>query len=136
MTESLDRNRILVVDDERQVRDLYFQVLSLNFPDFRVDLAVNGEEAVDAFREGYHGVLIMDVRMPQKDGVTAFKEIEEICGHEGIEMPSFIFCTGFGKLDELKEIIGRADSSHCILDKPVSMEDLNAALEHRLKLSS
>lgn len=133
MTKHLDRNRILVVDDERQVRDLYFQVLSFNFPEFRVDLAVNGEEAVDEFREGYHGVLIMDVRMPEMDGITAFREIEEICAQDGIDMPSFIFCTGFGNLDDLKKIVGGVDSQHCILDKPVSMQDLNAALEHRLK---
>ena len=53
-----DRHRILVVDDEKAVRTVFLQIISYGLPDCRVDIAVNGVEAVEAFRSVHYGFRI------------------------------------------------------------------------------
>jgi two-component system chemotaxis response regulator CheY len=68
--------RILVVDDEVYLQDLYADLLSMVGHEI-VDTAFNGEEAVLKF-EALHprpDLIIMDHRMPIKNGVEATKEI-------------------------------------------------------------
>jgi two-component system response regulator AtoC len=127
-----DKRRILVVEDEKSVREIYFQVLSGSLPECRVDLAVNGEEGVEAFREAFHGILIMDLRMPIMDGETAFHEIEKLCSEENIEMPSVIFCTGFIASDSVQHIIDD-NPKHCLMTKPFDTDLLLKELSARMK---
>src|SRR2546425_6230535 len=68
--------RILVVDDEVYLQDLYQSMLSVAGHQI-VDTAFNGEEAVLKFESMSHkpDLVIMDHRMPIKNGVEATKEI-------------------------------------------------------------
>jgi len=68
--------RIFVVDDEVYIQDLYQSMLSVAGHEV-VDTAYNGEEAVQKF-EALHprpDLVIMDHRMPIKNGLQATKEI-------------------------------------------------------------
>ena len=123
--------KILVVDDEKNIRDLFTKVCRFALPDCRIDLAVNGAEAVDAFREGRYDIILMDLYMPVMDGFEAFREIQALCSKEGVEMPAFIFCTGYAVPDELTELIAETPR-HCLLQKPISTEILLNALMSRL----
>jgi signal transduction histidine kinase/CheY-like chemotaxis protein len=49
----------------------------LNRMGYRVDVVANGSEAVDSIRRQYYDVILMDVQMPQMDGVTATAIIRE-----------------------------------------------------------
>lgn len=129
--QSLDGRRILVVDDEDVIRDLFRTVLSYEIPSCRVDVAVNGAEAVAAFRDGLHGVLLMDLHMPVMDGEKAFLEIRKHCEAENIDMPAVVFCTGYDASSSLREEVAK-DDRHCILIKPVREEELVGALNKRL----
>lgn len=124
--------RILVVDDEKAIRDVFSLVLSLGLPDCRVDLAINGAEAVDCFRDVHHAVLLMDLHMPVMDGETAFVEIEKICEVEKWQMPSVVFCTGYEPSNVLKNMID-GNPSHCVLRKPVANNILLGALKERIE---
>jgi len=70
--------RILVVDDEVYIQDLYQSMLSVAGHEV-VDTAYNGEEAVAKFRAIHPrpDLVIMDHRMPIKNGLQATKEIVE-----------------------------------------------------------
>lgn len=68
--------RILVVDDETLIREV-IKEYSLN-EGYLVDEASNGEEAVALIENNDYDVVIMDVMMPKKDGITAIKELKEI----------------------------------------------------------
>lgn len=124
-------SRILVVDDEKFVRDVFRRLISSGLPDCKVDVAVNGAEAVCAFRRIRHSVLVMDLKMPIMDGATAFKEIRKMCEDEGWEMPSVIFCTGHDPSDLARDIVGN-DPTHCLLIKPVRHWQLVEAIQARL----
>lgn len=66
------RPRILVVDDEANVRDLLVKTLSL--VEYDVDAATDGRGALEQFRQHHYDLLITDLRMPGIDGLTVIRE--------------------------------------------------------------
>jgi two-component system response regulator (stage 0 sporulation protein F) len=59
--------RILVVDDEENLRELYLTELSEE--GYEVLLAANGKEAIELLKEHKPDAVIMDIRMPEMDGI-------------------------------------------------------------------
>ena len=66
---------ILIVDDEEDIRDALSMVLESAGYDVKV--ASNGNEAVELQREQPADLIITDIIMPQKDGVSTIKEIRQ-----------------------------------------------------------
>ncbi len=64
---------IMVVDDDKQVRELTSRVLEIIGYDSI--LAKNGEEAVANFKKTEPMMIFMDINMPKMDGITAAKKI-------------------------------------------------------------
>jgi DNA-binding NtrC family response regulator len=64
---------VLVVDDEPGMRDTLMAILELH--GYCVSSAPDGETAVAAVREGAFDVVVMDVRMPGRDGVSVLEEM-------------------------------------------------------------
>lgn len=125
-----ERNRILVTDDEAAIRSLFKTILSFSFEGVKVDEACNGLEAVMAFREGHHGIILMDLRMPEMDGHQAFLAIQDICHEKGWQMPAVVFCTGFDPPDTVRQIVGDA-KYHNVLRRPVTSDDIINAVRSR-----
>ncbi|MBN2078771.1 MAG: response regulator [Spirochaetes bacterium] len=65
--------RLLIVEDEKHQRELY----SMEFEDegYEVDQASNGKEAVDKVKANRYDCVIMDIRMPEMDGIEALGKI-------------------------------------------------------------
>lgn len=126
-----DSDRILIADDDDEIRNLFTVILSYGFPNMKRDLACNGLEAVSVFRIGHHAVVLMDLRMPEMDGRQAFHEIQKICSGKNWAMPAVIFLTGFPPPDALREIIGDG-SFHCLLQKPLTSDQLIQTVRTRL----
>ncbi|OGV58847.1 MAG: hypothetical protein A2283_00685 [Lentisphaerae bacterium RIFOXYA12_FULL_48_11] len=125
-----DKTRILVVDDQKTVRDVFKLLITYELPECRVDLAENGAEAVDLFKKEHDGILLMDLHMPVMDGQTAFHEIEKICMLEHCKMPAVLFCTGYQPPNGLNKVI--ENSEHGLLLKPVSGDKLVAEIRKRM----
>jgi len=72
--------RVLIADDQMMVRE-GFSVLLNAMPDIEVvGEAVNGREAVDRVRELSPDVVLMDIRMPELNGIEATREIVAVDG--------------------------------------------------------
>ena len=72
-TDSSDTARILLVDDDvRMARSLGG---ILENQGFDIDLAQNGEEALDKVRQCAFDAIILDIVIPKKDGIEVLKEI-------------------------------------------------------------
>ncbi|MEI6210121.1 MAG: response regulator [bacterium] len=123
--------RILVTDDETPVRDIFRMILTFSFPKCQIDVASNGQEAVDSFLQFHQGILLMDLKMPVMDGQTAFDKIREHCTAKGWEMPAVIFCTGFATTHSVKSRVDQ-DPRHCMIQKPVTSEIICTAVRSRL----
>jgi len=66
--DNVNRKKVLIVDDEPNVRQLVSKILSR---DYTVIEARDGEEALNVVRSQKPGIVIMDMMMPKMDGLTA-----------------------------------------------------------------
>lgn len=80
---------VILVDDEEDVRRATSQKLELE--DFTVECFARADRALERIGRGFAGVLVSDIRMPQKDGLTLLREVREI----DPELP-VILITGHG----------------------------------------
>lgn len=117
--EPCNNSRILVVDDDRLVRRTFRIIVSAELPECEMDLAGDGTEAVELFRESHHGMVILDIYLPIMGGLEAFRQIEKECENRNWQMPSVIFCSGFHVAPEVEEIVAK-NPEHCLLKKPVT----------------
>lgn len=69
-------SRILVVDDEANIRELIKKYAS--FEGYEVFEAVDGMDAVEKVSNNDYDIIVMDVMMPELDGFSAVKEIRKI----------------------------------------------------------
>lgn len=129
--EPCDRKRLMVADDEKVLRDMFVNALSLTISGVTIDSAANGQEALKMFCKNRPAVIIMDVSMPVMNGESAFAEIKAECDRQQWQVPSVIFCTGFVISESLAEIVGDG-SKHACLEKPLTMANLIAAVKNRL----
>lgn len=123
------KNTILVVDDE--IRNLFRQLVRLELPDCKLDVAVNGAEALEMFRHKHHALLILDLHMAVMNGEKAFEEIEKLCAEQRWDMPSVVFCTGHEPTPMIRSLLAKT-TKHCLLIKPVSNDVLLDAIKIRL----
>ncbi len=73
MTLTLDANKILVVDDEKSLRDGVYRILSRM--DFEVFLAETGEQGLDIIDREPVAIVLLDLKMPGMDGMDVLKKI-------------------------------------------------------------
>ncbi|MDI6774153.1 MAG: PAS domain S-box protein [Verrucomicrobiota bacterium] len=86
-----DMGRILVVDDEQMLRDIFLKSLSAAFPGLVIETASDGQEARDIFEKNRPGIIIMDLSMPVMNGEESYRQINSLCGTNGWLLPAFIF---------------------------------------------
>jgi len=65
--------KILIVEDEENLRELYAE--DLEESGYSVEKAMNGKEAMDLVRKGGFDIVIMDIRMPEMDGIETLGKI-------------------------------------------------------------
>lgn len=111
--------RVLVVDDEKLIRDVIKEYLILE--DFEVSEAENGLEAVDKIRQENFDIVIMDIMMPKMDGYTACREIKKIK-----DIP-FIMLSARG--EEYDKLIGFDLGIDDYVTKPFSPKELVARIK-------
>ncbi|RNG04465.1 response regulator [Streptomyces botrytidirepellens] len=120
MTEPL---RVLLADDQTLVRTGFRMILSADGIDVVAE-ATNGTEAVEAVRRTRPDVVLMDIRMPEMDGLEATRRI--LTGAPAPDTPRVIILTTFD-LDRYVYAALSAGAGGFLL-KDVTPEQLTAAV--------
>jgi two-component system, OmpR family, response regulator CpxR len=107
--------RVLLVDDEREFVDTLAERLELR--DFGITKAFDGDEALARIAEADVDVVVLDVLMPGKDGLTTLREIKKT--KPIIEV---IMLTGNATVPSAIE--GLQSGAHDYLMKPTETKDL------------
>jgi len=118
-------NRILVVDDEKEIRELLSRALT-RLSHFRVELAEDGEEALRRIEQESFDLVLTDLKIPKKDGLQLVAEIAK-------SKPEVltVLMTGHGTLDSALEAIKIGASDY--LTKPLNMEETIVRLQRVLE---
>lgn len=118
--------KVLIVDDEVSVRAFVKRVLA---KDYSVVEAGNGEEAVNIAHTAKPDIILMDIMMPETDGLSACHTIKESYATRKIPI---IMLTGVGYDLNRKlsiEIMGADD----YMTKPFSIDELKEMVARHLK---
>lgn len=126
------RKRVLVVDDQGAIREIFKYILSSEIPEIAVDEAENGADALAQIEKHSPNVIVLDLHMPVMDGLTLFSRLRQQSEDGGAAMPHIVFCTGFAPPQSIIKIV-REGNGHALLTKPVSSRDLVAAVRDRLE---
>ncbi|MBI1911693.1 MAG: response regulator [Deltaproteobacteria bacterium] len=116
---SIDRIKIMLVDDDDSVREAVAEILSRRGWD--VDAFDNAEKGVEALRNGFYDVVLADINMPGLSGMDFLQQAKE----NAPEVP-FIIITGYPSIDLAVEAmkIGAVD----FLAKPFKAEELEVTV--------
>ncbi|MBK7140737.1 MAG: response regulator [bacterium] len=107
--------RILIVDDERYVREVFRDYCALSNA-FEIDLALGGTEAIEQIKQSKYDLVTMDLVMPELSGLDALVEIKKVAP----QLPVIII-TG-NATDKLVREAGVMGACR-VLYKPVMLED-------------
>ena len=120
--------RILAAEDH----DVNRKVLQLMFDGLSVEMtmAENGREAVERFGEARYDLILMDMQMPEMDGLQAITAIRAIERDDGLSPTPIIMLTA-NALPE-HEAAGRAVGANAFVTKPVSAQALLETIEATL----
>lgn len=106
---------ILVVDDNEDLLETFAMILKRR--GFSVETAGNGASAVDKFKEQNFDVTLMDIVMPEMNGVEAFRKIKEM--QPGA---SIILMTAYTDEDLIQ--VAKDEGARRIIHKPIRIDQL------------
>ena len=120
-------NRILIVDDEDNVRRMLSTAFALQ--GFETHCANNGRTALHLFADIHPDVVLMDIRMPEMDGIKALKEMRS---HE--TRTPVILMTAYAEVETAVEALRCGAFDYVI--KPFDLDELNLIVQRALQLQS
>ena len=114
--------KVLVAEDEESIRE--FIVINLTRGGYTVEQADNGVTALQKFREDEQGfdVAILDIMMPELDGLSVCKELRKMSSDLGIIMLS-------AKTQEMDKVTGLLFGADDYVTKPFSPSELMARVD-------
>lgn len=115
--------KILVVDDEKSIADII--KFNLEKEGYIVELAYDGEEAVEKVYGILPDLVILDIMMPKKDGFQVLKEIRR-----ELKTPVLMLTA---KDEEVDKVLGLELGADDYITKPFSMRELIARIKSNLR---
>jgi len=117
--------RLLVVDDDESVRDTMKAILQDE--DFIVDLASTGSEAIQKTQEITYNVALLDIRLPDMEGVELLKLMKV-----AVPKTRKIMVTGYPSVQNAITALNNGADAYLI--KPVDIDMLLTTVKEQLKL--
>jgi CheY-like chemotaxis protein len=115
---------ILLVDDSKDNRLLIESYLKKT--PHRIDIAENGEIAVEKFIAGKYDIVLMDMQMPVMDGYTATRIIRKFELEKGLNSTPIIALTAYALKEDAQKSIDAGCTAH--LTKPIKKAKLMETL--------
>jgi PAS domain S-box-containing protein len=113
----LDRKlNILLVEDDLVNRKMTTKILEKQA--HKVTIATNGKEAIEIFKDNNYDLILMDIQMPEMDGIKASKIIKKICKERHIYTP-IIALTAYAIAGDEEKFIAEGFDDY--ISKPIEL---------------
>jgi len=119
--EMKDVTRVLIVEDDRDAREAWSALISSW--SYRVDSAEDGERALQMIESCNPQILLLDLRLPKKDGLQVLQEIRA----NGWQLPTIVL-SGEGEIEDAVESIKLG--AYDYLRKPVDPHQMQLLLNN------
>jgi DNA-binding NtrC family response regulator len=120
-------SRILVIDDERAIRNTLKDVLE--YEKYEVDLAEDGLKGIEMFAANSYDVVLCDIKMAKMDGIEVLGKIMEVSR----DIP-VIMISGHGNIDTAVEAIKKG--AYDFLEKPLDLNRLLITIRNAMDKST
>ncbi|NCB09011.1 MAG: sigma-54-dependent Fis family transcriptional regulator, partial [Bacteroidia bacterium] len=119
--------RILVIDDERSIRNTLKDILE--YEKYEVDLAEDGNKGIELVRNAEYDIVLCDIKMPGMDGI-------EVLGHLTGLFPDLpvVMISGHGNIDTAVESIKKGAFDY--IEKPLDLNRLLITIRNALDKSN
>jgi len=125
MEEKMDKTKVLVIDDEQGIRDLFIQALEED--DYEVLTVDNGEQGLDIIKSEKPNVVFLDLKLPGIDGLEVLKRISDL------EIkPIVIMITGHGTIAKAAKTMDLGAYDYIV--KPFDIDDIIKLMKQALKI--
>jgi len=118
------KDKILVADDEQSMRE--FLDIMLKKEGYKVSLASNGEEVVKLIDNDLFDLVLLDIRMPKLDGISALKKIKAIAPETIV-----IMITAYASADTA--IKAMKEGAYDYITKPFKVEEIKLIIKNALE---
>jgi two-component system nitrogen regulation response regulator NtrX len=115
--------RILVIDDEKSIRNSLKDVLE--YEKHEVDIAEDGPEGLEKFKESAYDIVLCDIKMPKMDGMEVLDELMKLS-----DSASIIMISGHGTIDTAVEAIKKGAFDY--IEKPLDLNRLLITIRNSL----
>ena len=115
--------RILIVDDEDDLRTLLRDLLSVQ--GYQISSAADGEEAISLLKRDKFDITLLDIQMPNMNGIQVLKYIKE-----HTPRTRAIMLTGYADLKHAME--AKEFGARDFIGKPYKVEDVLSTIERVL----
>ena len=120
----IQKYRILIVDDDVTIRSTMEAILEDE--GYNVDSAANGKEAIKKTNEQIYNLALLDIRLPDMEGVELLKLMKD-----SVPRMRKIMVTGFPSLQNAVEAVNRNADAYLI--KPVDIDQLLTTVKEQLE---
>lgn len=120
----MSKKYILAIDDDKSVLGTYTRILKR--PDFQIDIAETGKEALDMASKHKYDLAIIDVKLPDMDGI----ELLSLMSGKMDETIK-IMITGFPSVEMGVKALDEGADAYLV--KPIDPKELVALVEEKLQ---
>jgi two-component system response regulator PilR (NtrC family) len=118
------KGRILVVDDEKSIREI-LQIFLKN-EGYSVSVANDGESAIEAVKKDIFNLVITDMKMPKASGLDLLKRVKKISSDIVV-----VIITAFGTTESAVEAMKLG--AYDYIQKPFQMDDIRLVVKNALE---
>lgn len=122
----MKKKRILIVDDEKSIRDSLVEILT--YEDYQTDVAKDGPEGLKKIEEDFYDLVLCDVKMPKMDGLELLEKTKKIDS----EIP-FIMISGHGTFETAIEATKKG--AYDFISKPPDLNKLLITIRNAMERS-
>ncbi|MBS3768951.1 MAG: sigma-54 dependent transcriptional regulator [Bacteroidales bacterium] len=115
---------VLAIDDEQSILESLREILE--YENYEVDIAREGEEGIDYFKNNKYDAVFLDIKMPKMDGLEVLDKLTEISSDVPV-----IMISGHGSIDTAVESIKKG--AFDFIEKPLDLNRLLVTLRNALE---